>query len=202
MAEYFKLYNENPNERFIKKIVEILRSGGVIIYPTDTVYALGCDALNNQAIERICSIKEMKSAKTNLSIICDDISQVAQYAKFDNTQFRLMKSNLPGPFTFIFPALSKLPKAFKGRRTVGIRIPDNKIALSIVSTLGGPILTTSVPGDDEDYRCEPGLMAEAFESQVDIVIDAGRGQLMPSTIVDCTGSEPSITRHGKGRLVY
>ena len=143
----------------------------------------------------------MKSAKTNLSIICDDISQVAQFAKFDNTQFRLMKANLPGPFTFIFPALSKLPKAFKGRRTVGIRIPDNEIALAIVRTLGGPILTTSVPGEDEDYRCEPGLMAEAFESQVDVVIDAGRGQLMPSTIVDCTGSEPEITRQGKGELV-
>ena len=113
-----------------------------------------------------------------------------------------MKSNLPGPFTFIFPALSKLPKAFKGRRTVGIHIPDNEIALSIVRTLGGPILTTSVPGDDEDYRQEPGLMAEAFGSQVDIVIDSGRGGLTPSTIVDCTGPEPEITRQGKGDLIY
>jgi tRNA threonylcarbamoyl adenosine modification protein (Sua5/YciO/YrdC/YwlC family) len=112
-----------------------------------------------------------------------------------------MKSNLPGPFTFILPALSKLPKAFKGRRTVGIRIPDNEVALAIVRTLGGPILTTSVPGDDEDYRCEPGLMAEVFESKVDIVIDSGRGQLLPSTIVDCTGSEPEITRLGKGKLI-
>ena len=185
----------------IDQVVRILKDGGLIIYPTDTVYALGCDALNNQAIERICAIKEMKSAKTNLSIICDDISKVAQYAKFDNTQFRMMKANLPGPFTFIFPALSKLPKAFKGRRTVGIRIPDNEIALAIVRTLGGPILTTSVPSDDEDYRCEPGLMAEAFQSQVDIVIDSGRGQLLPSTIVDCTGDEPVITRLGKGKLV-
>ena len=112
-----------------------------------------------------------------------------------------MKSNLPGPFTFIFPALSKLPKAFKGRRTVGIRIPDNEIALAIVRTLGGPILTTSVPGDDEDYRCEPGLMAEAFESQVDIVIDSGRGQLLPSTVVDCTNGDPEIIRVGKGKLI-
>ena len=194
--EILEILEKNVNQRYIDQVVETLKEGGLIIYPTDTVYALGCDALNNQAIERICSRQEM-----NLSIICDDISQVAQYAKFDNTQFRLMKSNLPGPFTFILPALSKLPKAFKGRRTVGIRIPDNEIALAIVRTLGGPILTTSVPGDDEDYRCEPGLMAEAFESKVDIVIDSGRGQLLPSTIVDCTGSEPEITRLGKGKLI-
>ena len=199
--EILEIIENNINQRYIDQVVETLKDGGLIIYPTDTVYALGCDALNNQAIERICSIKEMKSAKTNLSIICGDISQVAEFAKFDNTQFRMMQANLPGPFTFIFPALSKLPKAFKGRRTVGIRIPDNEIALAIVRTLGGPILTTSVPGDDEDYRCEPGLMAEAFDSRVDIVIDAGRGQLMPSTIVDCTGGEPEITRLGKGKLV-
>jgi len=199
--EIFKILENNINQRYIDQVVTSLKNGGIIIYPTDTVYALGCDALNNQAIERICSLKAMKSAKTNLSIICDDISQVSQYAKFDNTQFRMMKANLPGPFTFIFPALSKLPKAFKGRRTVGIRIPDNKIALAIVSTLGGPILTTSVPGDDEDYRCEPGLMAEIYSSQVDIIIDSGRGQLLPSTIVDCTNGEPEITRLGKGKLI-
>ena len=199
--EILQIIEKSINQHYIDQVVDTLKEGGLIIYPTDTVYALGCDALNNQAIERICSIKEMKSAKTNLSIICDDISQVAQYAKFNNVQFRMMKANLPGPFTFILPALPKLPKAFKGRRTVGIRIPDNEIALSIVRTLGGPILTTSVPGEDEDYRCEPGLMAEAFASQVEIVIDSGRGQLLPSTIVDCTGSEPEITRLGKGKLI-
>lgn len=191
----------NINQRLIDQAVECLDNGGIIAYPTDTVYALGCDAMNNQAIERICSIKEMKSAKTNLSIICADISEVAQYAKFDNQQFKLMKTNLPGPFTFIFPALSKLPKAFKGRRTVGIRIPDNKIALSIVQTLGRPILTTSVQGEDEDYRCEPSLIAETYASQVDIVIDGGRGGLMPSTVVDCTGPEPEVTRQGRGILI-
>lgn len=190
----------NINERHIAEVVDCLMDGGLIVYPTDTVYALGCDAMNNQAIERICALKEMKSAKTNLSIICSDISEVSQYAKFDNTQFRLMKSNLPGPFTFIFPAMSKLPKAFKGRRTVGIRIPANEIALRIVRTLGRPILTTSVPGDDEDYRCEPGLIAEALDNAVDIVIDAGRGALTPSTVVDCTGSELEVTRQGKGEL--
>lgn len=195
-----KIMEGNINERSIDQIVDCLENGGIIAYPTDTVYALGCDAMNNHAIERICSIKEMKSAKTNLSIICSDISEVAQYAKFDNQQFRLMKSNLPGPFTFIFPALSKLPKAFKGRRTVGIRIPSNEIALSIVKALGRPILSTSVQGADEDYRCEPELIAETYASQIDIVVDGGRGGLTPSTIVDCTNGEPQVTRQGKGDL--
>lgn len=195
-----KIIEDNINMRHIEVVADVLRDGGIIVYPTDTVYAIGCDALNNQAIERICSLKAMKSAKTNLSIICSDISEVAQYAKFDNTQFRLMKNNLPGPFTFIFPAMSKLPKAFKGRRTVGIRIPENKIATAIEQELGHPILTTSVPGRDEDYRCEPELIAEALGASVDIVVDAGRGGFIPSTVVDCTRSEPEITRQGKGEL--
>ena len=126
-----QILEDNINNRHIEEIADVLRDGGIIVYPTDTVYAIGCDALNNQAIERICALKAMKSAKTNLSVICSDISEVAQYAKFDNHQFRMMKNNLPGPFTFIFPAMSKLPKAFKGRRTVGIRIPQNKIAVAI-----------------------------------------------------------------------
>lgn len=195
-----QIIEENINARHIEEIANVLRDGGIIVYPTDTVYAIGCDALNNQAIERICSLKAMKSAKTNLSIICSDISEVAQYAKFDNTQFRLMKNNLPGPFTFIFPAMSKLPKAFKGRRTVGIRIPDNKIATAIERELGHPILTTSVPARDDDYSCEPELIAEALGGSVDIVVDSGRGGLTPSTVVDCTGSEPEIVRQGKGEL--
>ena len=195
-----KILEDNINVRHIEEIASVLRDGGIIVYPTDTVYAIGCDALNNQAIERICSLKAMKSAKTNLSIICSDISEVAQYAKFDNTQFRLMKSHLPGPFTFIFQAMSKLPKAFKGRRTVGIRIPENKISIAIEKELGRPILTTSVPGQDEDYRCEPELIAEAMGANVDIVVDAGRGGLIPSTVVDCTGSEPELVRQGKGQL--
>ncbi|MBR5639081.1 MAG: threonylcarbamoyl-AMP synthase [Muribaculaceae bacterium] len=197
-----QIIEDNINNRHIEEIVAVLRDGGIIVYPTDTVYAIGCDALNNQAIERICALKSMKSAKTNLSIICSDISEVAQYAKFDNTQFRLMKNNLPGPFTFIFPAMSKLPKAFKGRRTVGIRIPENKIATAIEQELGHPILTTSVPAQDDDYRCEPELIAEALGSQVDIVVDSGRGGLIPSTVVDCTGSDPEIIRQGKGDLSY
>lgn len=188
------------NGKALDEVIGCLEDGGIIIYPTDTVYALGCDAMNNQAIERICTIKEMKSAKTNLSIICSEISEVSQYAKFDNSQFRLMKSHLPGPFTFIFQALSRLPKAFKGRRTVGIRIPDNEIAVAIEKALGKPLLTTSVEGPDDDYRCEPELMAETYKGTVDIIIDAGRGELVPSTIVDCTDGEPQVVRQGKGDL--
>ncbi len=194
------IIEDNINMRHIEDIVSVLRDGGIIVYPTDTVYAIGCDALNNQAIERICSLKAMKSAKTNLSIICSDISEVSQYAKFDNLQFRLMKNNLPGPFTFILPAMSKLPKAFKGRRTVGIRIPDNKIATAIEQELGHPILTTSVPAQDDDYRCEPELIAESLGNFVDIVVDSGRGGLVPSTVIDCTSGEPEIIRQGKGEL--
>lgn len=195
-----QILEDNINNRHIEEIADVLRDGGIIVYPTDTVYAIGCDALNNQAIERICALKAMKSAKTNLSVICSDISEVAQYAKFDNHQFRMMKNNLPGPFTFIFPAMSKLPKAFKGRRTVGIRIPQNKIAVAIEQELGHPILTTSVPGKDEDYRCEPELIAEALGASVDIVVDSGRGGMIPSTVVDCTGGEAEIIRQGKGQL--
>lgn len=194
------IIEDNINMRHIEDIVSVLRDGGIIVYPTDTVYAIGCDALNNQAIERICSLKAMKSAKTNLSIICSDISEVSQYAKFDNQQFRLMKNNLPGPFTFILPAMSKLPKAFKGRRTVGIRIPENKIATAIEQELGHPILTTSVPAQDDDYRCEPELIAESLGNFVDIVVNSGRGGLVPSTVIDCTSGEPEIIRQGKGEL--
>lgn len=194
------IIEDNINMRHIEDIVSVLRDGGIIVYPTDTVYAIGCDALNNQAIERICSLKAMKSAKTNLSIICSDISEVSQYAKFDNLQFRLMKNNLPGPFTFILPAMSKLPKAFRGRRTVGIRIPENKIATAIEQELGHPILTTSVPAQDDDYRCEPELIAESLGNFVDIVVDSGRGGLIPSTVIDCTSGEPEIIRQGKGEL--
>ena len=188
------------NERHIESVVRVLEDGGIIVYPTDTLYAIGCDALNNSAIERICSLKAMKSAKTNLSIICDDISQVAQYAKVDNAQFRLMRANLPGPFTFILPALSKLPKAFKGRRAVGVRIPDNEVARAIVEALGRPIFTTSIEGRDEDYMCEPELIAETYGESVDVVVASGRGAMYPSTVVDLTSGEPEILRQGKGEL--
>lgn len=195
-----KTYSENPNERYLDVAVEALRNGQIIIYPTDTLYALGCDALNNQSIERICKLKGIKSEKTNLSIICKDISQVAEYARFNNDEFKMMKQNLPGAFTFILPALSKLPKVFKGRKTVGIRIPDNKIATMLVERLGNPIMTASVDFDDEDYGCEPELIAQNYMDGVEIIIDSGRSGLEPSTIVDCTGEEYEITRQGKSQL--
>ena len=195
-----KLYADNPNERYLDMAVDALRDGKIIIYPTDTLYTLGCDALNNQAIERICKLKSIKSDKTNLSIICKDISQVAEYARFSNDDFKMMKENLPGAFTFIYPSLSSLPKAFKGRKTVGIRIPDNRIATMLVERLGNPIMTSSVEHYDEDYGCEPELMAQRYEDAVEIVIDAGRGELEPSTVVDCTSGEAEIIRQGKGEL--
>ena len=195
-----KLYADNPNERYLDMAVDALRDGKIIIYPTDTLYALGCDALNNQAIERICKLKSIKSDKTNLSIICKDIAQVAEYARFSNDDFKMMKENLPGAFTFIYPSLSSLPKAFKGRKTVGIRIPDNRIATMLVERLGNPIMTSSVEHYDEDYGCEPELMAQRYEDAVEIVIDAGRGELEPTTVVDCTSGEAEIIRQGKGEL--
>ena len=196
-----KVFKDNPNERFMELAADVMRRGGVVIYPTDTLYALGCDALNNNAIEKICKLKGLKSEKTNLSIICEDLSEVAKYARLDNANFRLLKDNLPGPFTFILPALSKLPKAFKGRKTVGVRIPDNAVSAALVKALGNPIMTTSVPvGDEEDYFTEPELIAERYIADVEIVIDAGRGGLVPSTIGDCTGEEPEVLRQGAGEL--
>ena len=196
-----KVFKDNPNERFMELAADVMRRGGVVIYPTDTLYARGCDALNNNAIERICKLKGIKSDRTNLSIICEDLSQVAQYARLDNANFRLLKDNLPGPFTFILPALSKLPKAFKGRKAVGVRIPDNRIAMALVEALGNPIMTSSVPIDDDmDYTIEPELIAERYDADVEMVIDGGEGGIEPSTVVDCTADEPEIIRQGRGEL--
>ena len=195
-----KILEDNINERYIEMVVDTLEKGGLVIYPTDTIYAIGCDAMNNSAIERVCALKMMKSAKTNLTIICKEISQITEYAKFSNREFKVMKQHLPGPYTFIFPALSKLPKAFKGRRTVGVRIPANAIACRIVEALGRPILSTSVEADDVDYMCEPELIADTYHSSVDIVIDSGRGSMIPSTIIDCTSGEFELVRVGKGEF--
>ena len=195
-----KILEDNINERYIEMVVDTLEKGGLVIYPTDTIYAIGCDAMNNSAIERVRALKMMKSAKTNLTIICKEISQITEYAKFSNREFKVMKQHLPGPYTFIFPALSKLPKAFKGRRTVGVRIPANAIACRIVEALGRPILSTSVEADDVDYMCEPELIADTYHSSVDIVIDSGRGGMIPSTIIDCTSGEFELVREGKGEF--
>ena len=195
-----KMYTSNINDRFMDEVIETLKDGGIIIYPTDTLYAIGCNALNNNAIERICKIKGINSQRTNLSIVCDDISQASQYARIDNRAFQLLRENLPGAFTFILPTASTLPKAFKGRKAVGIRVPDNAIARQIASRLGNPILTTSIEWDDDpEDGCNPQAIAMKYEDVVDIVIDGGYGELTPSTVVDCLdSSSPEITREGKG----
>lgn len=197
-----KMYTSNINDRFMDEVIETLRDGGIVIYPTDTLYAIGCDALKNNAIERICKIKGINPQRTNLSIVCSDISQASQYARIDNRAFQLLRENLPGAFTFILPAASTLPKVFKGRKTVGIRVPDNVIACEIAARLGNPILTTSIEWDDDpEDGCNPQAIAMKYEDVVDIVIDGGNGELTPSTIVDCTDSSaPEIVRDGKGVL--
>lgn len=198
-----KIYPENPNQKEIDKVVDVLKEGGLIIYPTDTVYAMGCDALNVRAVEKICKMKGINPDKNNLSIICYDLSNISEYAKVDNTTFKLMKKNLPGAFTFILPTTSNLPKIYKNRKTVGIRIPDNNIIRELVRNLGSPILTTSIKDDDEliEYSTDPELINEKYEDQIDAIIDGGYGGIEASTIVDCTNGEPEIIRQGKGDLV-
>ena len=198
-----RIYEEKPSEAEIDKAVKVLRDGGIVIYPTDTVYALGCDALNVRAVERICQIKGINPQKVNLSIICRELSWVSEYAKLSNLYFKLLKRNLPGAFTFILPTSSSLPKIYKNRRTVGIRIPDNAITLALVEALGNPLLTTSVAIDEEEpeYGTDPELIAEGYESVADLIIDGGEGGTIPSTTVDCTGDEPVILREGKGELL-
>lgn len=199
-----KIYPENPNLKEIDKVVSILRDGGLVIYPTDTVYAIGCDALNVRAVEKICQIKGINPQKSNLSIICYDLSNISEYAKVSNATFKLMKKNLPGPFTFILPTSSELPKIYKNRKEVGIRVPDNLIIRTLVKELGNPILTMSVHDDDDviEYTTDPELIDEKYENRVDLVIDGGYGGTEASTIVDCTTDDFEILRQGKGKLNY
>ena len=198
-----KLYPENPNPKDLEKIVETLRAGGTIIYPTDTLYGIGCDALNVKAVEKICEIKGINPQKSNLSIICDDMSHLSEYARVSTPDFKLMRRNLPGPFTFILPTTSSLPKIYKNRKTVGIRIPDNNIIREIVAMLGNPVMTTSIRDDNDEveYTTDPELIHEKWSERVDIVIDGGFGGIQGSTVVDCTGDEPEIVRQGKGILI-
>lgn len=200
-----KLFNENPNLRDIIKIVDVLRKGGLIIYPTDTVYGLGCDITNAKAVEKVARIKGVKVEKNSFSFICSDLSHISDYTKpISSSVFKLMKKNLPGPFTFILDANNNLPKYFKVKKTVGIRVPDNNIIREIVRELGNPILSTSVYDDDEiiEYTTDPELIHEKYHEIADIVIDGGFGELIPSTIVDCTGDEITIVREGKGVLEF
>ena len=199
-----KLYEDNPNQREIDKVIEVLRNGGIVIYPTDTLYAFGCDALNVRAVEKICALKDINPQRNNLSIIGYDLSDISEYAKVNTATFKLLRKNLPGPFTFILNTTSTLPRIYKNRKTVGIRVPDNNIIRELVTQLGNPIMTTSVNGDEDEaveYRTHPELIHEKWGTVADIVVDGGEGQLEPSTIVDCTGELPEIIRQGKGDLI-
>lgn len=203
---FLKLYNENPNERDIRKVVEVLQQGGVIIYPTDTVYGLGCDITNTKAVEKVARFKGIDIEKSNFSFICSDLSHLSYYARpISNQVFKIIKKNIPGPFTFILEGSSNVPKYFKGKKkTVGIRVPDNNIIRAIVRELGNPILSTSIHDEDEiiEYTTDPELIYEKFRDIADLVIDGGYGELVPSTIVDFTGEEPVIVRDGKGELLF
>jgi tRNA threonylcarbamoyl adenosine modification protein (Sua5/YciO/YrdC/YwlC family) len=190
----------NPQPRQIKTIVECLLDGGIIIYPTDTIYGLGCDIFQHKAIERICRIKGIEPQKANLSFICDDLGDLSRYTKPIATPiFRLLKQYLPGPYTFILPASKEVPKILKSKKdTIGLRIPDNLIANAIIKELNHPILSASLPGEMVEEYTDPELMYENFGKLVDIVVDGGIGGMVPSTIIDCTGSEPVVTREGAG----
>ncbi len=191
----------SPDSRIVERAVEALRNGKVIIYPTDTLYALGCDALNARAIEKLCRIKGINPEKNVLSIVCSDLSQAASYARIDNRIYRLIKTYLPGPFTFILPASTSLPKVFKGRKSVGIRIPDCEMARAIAREMDGPILSSSVVLDCEDEIVNPATLALEYEgfSDIELTIDSGNGSTIPSTIIDCTkNGNPELIRQGAG----
>lgn len=201
-----KIYSDNPNPKEIQRVVEILRNGGVIIYPTDTIYGVGCDITNARAVEKVARIRGIQLQKSNFSFICYDLSHISDYCKpIPNSIFKIMKKNLPGPFTFILEANNSVPRIFKNKKkTVGIRVPDNNIIRDLVKELGNPIMSTSVHDEDEimEYSTDPELIHEKFENIVDLVIDGGYGELIPSTIVDCSAGDPEITRQGRGELVY
>ena len=199
-----KIHPDNPSERKIAQVIDILDKGGVVIYPTDTVYGLGCDIFNRKAIEKVCRIRGLDPKKAQLSFICEDISQIAEYSKpIDNELFRLMKQILPGPYTLILNANNQVPKLLKSRRsTFGVRLPDHQIITDIVKGLGRPVLTTSLKSEDEilEYFSDPVDIHDDFEKLVDVVIDGGPGSNIPSTVIDCTGNEPVVIREGAGSV--
>ena len=199
-----RLFDDNPNLNTISKIVEVLRNGGVIIYPTDTVYALGCDIFQSKALEKICRIKGVDIKKANFSVMCDSLKQISEFTKMDDDTFKLIKKNTPGPFTFILNGNNKLPKLFKERKTIGIRIPNRNLVKVIVEELGNPIFTTSlrIDGQDPDYEVNAELIKEKYGSRVDLIIDGGIGVDNLSTVVDCTGDDFEIIRQGVGELNF
>ena len=203
MAQYLRLYEENPNPKDIDVIVSVLKKGGVIIYPTDTVYGLGCDISNIKALERIAKIKGVKLEKANFSFICHDLSNLSDYVKqIDTSTFKILKRALPGPYTFILPGAKTLPNPFKKKKTVGIRVPDNNITTDIVKSLGNPIISTSIRDEDEvlEYTTDPELILEKWGNIVDLVVDGGYGGNEGSTIIDLSEFEPVVLREGKGDL--
>lgn len=201
-AEQLSIHPLNPEPRKINRVVEILQKGGVIIYPTDTIYGIGCDLTNKRAIERLCSIEGIKPQKMNLSFICNDLSHISEYVRhLETPEFKILKRLLPGPFTFIFESNSNVPKILGvNKKTVGIRIPDHQIPLEIVKLLGNPLITSSIKDDDtiKEYTTDPEEIYEDFKNKVDLVISGGQGGNVPSTIVDFTSGEPVVTRQGLG----
>lgn len=199
-----RIYEDNPNPKTISQVVEVLKKGGIIIYPTDTVYGLGCDITHPKAIEKIAKIRGIKLEKANFSFVCHDLSHISDYIKpIDTSTFRILKKALPGPFTFIFNASGQVPKLLhSNKKTVGIRVPDNNIARRIVQELGNPILSTSIHDDDEivEYSTDPELIYEKYQESVDLVIDGGYGENIPSTVIDCTSGDFEVLRAGKGRI--
>lgn len=203
MAKILKIYPENPQEKQINEVVKTLQKGGLIVYPSDTVYALGCDINNIKAMNKLAKIKGVKLEKSRFSIICNNLSHLSDFTKpINNSVFRLLKSHIPGAFTFIFEANKNLPLSYKGHKTVGIRVPNHNIPQLIVEKLGNPIASTSIKDEDEiiEYTTDPELIAEKYNNIVDIVIDGGYGDNVASTIVDLTSGEPEIIREGKGQL--
>ncbi len=203
MAELIKLYEENPNPRQVEKVVNVLRKGGLVIYPTDTVYGLGCDITNTKALERLARIKGVKLEKANWSFVCADLSNLSDYVRqIDSSTFKILKRTLPGPYTFILPGNNNLPKDFKKKKTVGIRVPDNNIARALVAELGNPIVSTSIHDEDDiiEYTTDPELIYEKWQNLVDVVIDGGYGDNVASTVIDLSEGEPVVVREGKGSL--
>ena len=199
-----KIYPENPNPKAIAEVADVLLHGGIVIYPTDSVYGIGCDIRQTKSIERLARLKNLKPEKADFSILCNDLSRLSEYTRpIPNPVFRLMKQNLPGPFTFILPAGGEVPKLLHGKRkTVGIRVPDNSIIVEIIKELGSALINTSVKDDDEviEYTTDPELIHERYGNLVDMVIDGGFGKNIASTVIDCTGDEPEIIRQGLGEV--
>lgn len=203
-AELLKIHPDNPEMRKINRVVDVLRKGGIVVYPTDTIYGIGCDLMNRKSIERLCRVMDIKPNKLDLSFICNDLTHISEYVKNLQTPvFKVLKKSLPGPFTFILESSSKVPKILDvTKKTVGIRIPDHNIPRTIVAELGNPLITSSIKDDDtiKEYTTDPEEIYEDFKNLVDIVIDGGAGGNIPSTVVDCTGEELTIVRQGLGEI--